>query len=105
MELSQPVIAYFAIGNYRVGSSLVYTLFFFFFSRCPLVLFAALLLNGLLCATPAEPAEIQPCEAVAAAAAVACQLNICHSWVPLVLVFGWLLSAPWQPGRQGCVTV
>lgn len=25
MELGQPIIAYFAIGNYRVGSSLVHT--------------------------------------------------------------------------------
>lgn len=25
MELSQPIIAYFAMGNYRVGSSRVYT--------------------------------------------------------------------------------
>lgn len=52
MELSQPIIAYFAMGNYRVGSSRVYTHSVFL---CPLVLFTALLLNGLLCVSLVEP--------------------------------------------------
>lgn len=52
MELTQPIIAYFAIGNYRVGSSLVYTHTRFL---CPLMLFTALLLNGRLCVTLVEP--------------------------------------------------
>lgn len=33
MELTQPIIAYFATGNYRVGSSRVYTLTFSASSR------------------------------------------------------------------------
>lgn len=64
MELSHPVMAYFAIGNYRVGSSLVsahtrtyartHTSTHTHFFLCPLVLFTALLLNRLLCVTPVD---------------------------------------------------